>query len=353
MSAAELYDPSQIKSGRVRATRAETDTRRRRVFEIVEEDHPMTVRQVYYRAVVLGLIGKTEQDYLKIQNDLTELRRRDKLPYDWLIDEGRRPRKSYSAEGIVQALNDTRHNYRKDPCQEIDEYVQIWVEKNALAGVIEPVTDEYHVALMAAVGYSSITFAYEAAQFMKDLGHPIYVYHFGDYDPSGVDAARAIEQELRLHAPEAEIHFERVAVTPVQIAEWRLPTRPTKTSDPRAKKFGSDTSVELDAIRPRDLRDLVRKTIERHLSRAQLDTINALGEQEKLKIGRMLDQFLDELHEPEPIAVCRNGGPANGPWIDEYLTQPDVARRPAWSNFGSDHVDALYPARGIKIGGDR
>jgi hypothetical protein len=267
VTAAELYTASRIKSSRVRSTKAETQTRRRRVFEIVEEDRPMTVRQVYYRAVVLNLIGKTEQDYDKIQNDLTELRRAEKLPYDWLVDEGRFPRQPYTVRGITEALNDTRRDYRKDPWQRIDSYVQIWVEKNALAGVIEPVTDEYNVALMAAVGYSSITFAYEAAQFMKELYRPIYVYHFGDYDPSGQDAARAIEQELRLHAPDADIYFERVAVTPKQIEEWKLPTRPTKASDPRAKKFGSDVSVELDAIRPNALRDLVRTTVERHLPR--------------------------------------------------------------------------------------
>jgi methyl coenzyme M reductase subunit D len=119
------YSPSPIK--RHRATKAETDTRRRRILEIVEEDHPMTVRQVYYRAVVLNLIGKTEQDYDKIQNDLTELRRAEKLPYDWLVDEGRFPRQPYTVEGIVEALNNTRRHYRKDPWQGIDEYVQIWV----------------------------------------------------------------------------------------------------------------------------------------------------------------------------------------------------------------------------------
>jgi hypothetical protein len=155
------------------------------------------------------------------------------------------------------------------------------------------VTYEYGVALMAAVGYASITFAYEAAQVMKELYHPIYVYHFGDYDPSGQDAARAIEKELRLHAPNAEIHFKRVAVTPEQIKEWKLPTRPTKASDPRSKKFGSDVSVELDAIRPNALRDLVRTTIERHLSRETLDAVNAEAVAEKAQLGRLLDDYID------------------------------------------------------------
>src|SRR4051794_15603536 len=71
--------------------------------------------------------------------------------------------------------------------------------------------------------------------------------HVGDYDPSGQDAARAIDATLRELAPEAEIHFIRLAVTLNQIEQWQLPTRPTKKTDTRAAKFGSDVSVELDA----------------------------------------------------------------------------------------------------------
>jgi len=64
---------------------------------------------------------------------------------------------------------------------------------------------------------------------------------------------------------------------------------------------------------------MVREVIERHLSRKELDTVNARGEQEKIRIGGILDRFLDELHDPEPISVCHNGGPANGEWIGEWL----------------------------------
>src|SRR5215472_5635139 len=132
------------------------------------------------------------------------LRRNGTLPYDWLTDEGRAPRQPYMVEGIVEALNNARRHYRKDPWQHKDELVQIWIEKNALAGVIEPVTREYGVALMVTVGYSSITFAYKAAQTIDTFPGPVHIYHFGDYDPSGQDAARALEEELRLHAPGAD-----------------------------------------------------------------------------------------------------------------------------------------------------
>ena len=74
---------------------------------------------------------------------------------------------------------------------------------------------------------------------------PAFIYHLGDSDPSGENAAEVIERELREYAPGAEIHFERLAVTREQIRDWRLPSRPTKTSDMRAAAFGNRRSVEL------------------------------------------------------------------------------------------------------------
>ena len=74
-------------------------------------------------------------------------------------------------------------------------------------------------------------------------------------------AGEKIEEDLNEFAPDADIHFKRLAVTPEQIEQWDLPIRPTKTSDSRAARFGSDVSVELDAIEPRRLRSLVEKAI--------------------------------------------------------------------------------------------
>jgi hypothetical protein len=78
-------------------------------------------------------------------------------------------------------------------------------------------------------------------------------------------------------APEADITFVRLGVTPAQIAAWHLPTRPTKRSDTRAKNFG-DVSVELDAIEPVQLRDLVSDAIQRHLPMEQLHALRVAEE---------------------------------------------------------------------------
>ena len=99
--------------------------------------------------------------------------------------------------------------------------------------------------------------------------------------------AEKIEQTLREMAPSAEIHFERLAVTPEQIASWDLPTRPTKASDSRAKGFG-DISVELDAIEPRRLRDLVEMAIQRHLPMEQFEVLKAAEASERTLIAGLV-----------------------------------------------------------------
>jgi hypothetical protein len=119
---------------------------------------------------------------------------------------------------------------------------------------------------------------------MEAEERPVFIYHLGDFDPSGVNAGEKIEQTLRELAPTAEIHFERIAVTPEQITAWNLPGRPTKQSDSRAKGFG-DISVELDAINPNSLRDLVEVAIERHLPPHEYRVLMAAEESERLAIN--------------------------------------------------------------------
>src|SRR3984893_1252525 len=133
---------------------------------------------------------------------------------------------------------------------------------------------------MVARGYASETFLHNSGLYMKEVQKACFVYHFGDFDPSGQDAARAIEKGLRQLAGGAEIHFERIAVTQRQIDEWNLPTRPTKQSDKRAKKFGP-VSVELDAIDPNQLRALVDEVIAWHLPPEQYAVLIAAEESKR------------------------------------------------------------------------
>jgi hypothetical protein len=279
------YGASPIK--RIRSTKAEVEARREALWGIINAGKPMTVRQVFYQATVHGIVEKAETGYTKVQTDLTVMRRDGSLPYAWLADSTRWQRKPDSFDSVEQALQDTAALYRKNLWRDANSYVEIWLEKDALTGVIYPITSMFDVPLMVARGYASLSFLYDAAEYINQLDVPTYIYHLGDFDPSGVNAAVKIEETLRELAPDAEIYFERLAVTREQIRSWNLPKRPTKQSDTRAKGFGK-VSVELDAIDPNNLRDLVQTAIEQHLPPEQYEVLKAAEESERKLIGRLV-----------------------------------------------------------------
>jgi hypothetical protein len=281
-----FYSPSPIKSRRGRRTKLAMASIRDAIRDILENDHPQTVRQVFYALTVRGVIAKAEVEYKQtVVRLLVEMREAGDIPFEWLADNTRWMRKPSSFTGIEACLNSTSNFYRRDLWAAMPVYVEVWCEKDALAGVLMEETEVYDVPLMTARGYSSLTFVHSAAMTIRAKGKPAYIFHFGDLDPSGVDAARDIETKLRRYAADAEVHFERPAVTRAQVEEWDLPTRPTKQSDTRAKKF-TGTSVELDAIPARKLRELVRGCIERHVDRRQLEILKVAeaSEREFLKM---------------------------------------------------------------------
>jgi hypothetical protein len=186
------YPASHIK--RRRATKAEVEARRSTLLEIVSDMKPMTVRQVFYQASVRNLVEKSEAGYAKVQTDLAHMRRAGELPYDWLADNTRWQRKPRTFNSVQQALDDTARLYRKALWADADAYVEVWLEKDALAGVVVPITALYDVPLMVARGYASLSFLHSAADYIGDLEVPTHIYHFGDFDPSGVNAAEKIEE---------------------------------------------------------------------------------------------------------------------------------------------------------------
>ena len=152
--------------------------------------------------------------------------------------------------------------YKRTPWQDQEEKVGIVLEKDALRGVVEPITWEFRVPLFPVRGFSSRAFLANDVEPYIEEGMTIYA--FGDNDPSGQDTPRDVEARLRALC-DCDFDFKRVALTPEQVKLHRLPTRPTKKSDPRAGSF-KGRSVELDALPPDVLRALVRRCIERHIN---------------------------------------------------------------------------------------
>jgi hypothetical protein len=276
---------------RHRRTKAELTAIREAIYQAVAADKPMTVRQVFYRLVSQGVIDKNEQEYKgRVCRLLTDMRLSGTIPFGWIADNTRWMRKPITYSSVKQALRRTAEHYRRALWDNQDVYVEAWLEKDALAGVLSPVTFEWDVPLMVVRGFSSLSYLYEAAEAIQAQGKPAHLYYLGDRDPSGVHIDLNIEKRLRQFAPEAEIHFKRIAVTEAQIAELSLPTRPTKTTDSRSKSFKGE-SVELDAIPPVVLRDLVTGCIIQHVDLRRQKRMRQAEEIERSVLAKQAEQF--------------------------------------------------------------
>jgi hypothetical protein len=250
----------------------------------------MTVRQVFYRLVSLGAIPKTESQYKSMAQLLVNMRRAEGLPFDWIVDSTRWMRKERTFSSLERALQHTAAAYRRSLWDNQDGYVEVWLEKDALSGVLYEVTNQWDVPLMVTRGYPSISYLHEAALHMKLVDKPVIIYYFGDYDPSGVDMPRAVEEGIREFAPDIDLVFVRVAVNPSQIIQMGLHTRPTKLSDSRSKTFQGE-SVEVDAIRSAVLRALASESIERFINRQALDAVRTAEKSERDFLQRITKEL--------------------------------------------------------------
>ena len=205
---------------------------------------------------------------------LLDMRRSKDILYNWIVDNTRWMRKPRTFSGLTDFVDRSQKLYRRSLWDESDLYVEVWCEKEALAGVLFDVTEEYDVPLMISRGFVSESYLYTAADAITDRlagragAEQAVIYYFGDHDPSELKISESIESGLRRLCSHflngfnnEDLFFERVAVTEVQIKDLELPTRPTKlVGNKHAVGWAEEApSVELDAIPPGDLRALAQE----------------------------------------------------------------------------------------------
>ena len=345
MADSAVYEASPIK--RNRATRDEMAERAEFLIAYAAEQNPVTVRQLYYRAEITHLPGidKEEGSYNKIQRQVLLLRRAGELPYENIADLTRWMRKPTTWDSIEAALQETARFYRKALWRDAEAYVEIWCEKDALAGVIYPVTSQYDVPLMVARGFSSETFCFEAVEARVGDDRPYIVYYLGDFDRAGQQAANALKEKLERFAAErgVDVEFVHLAISEDDVSEFdgdtvrvsitigghefdrRLSTRPHKRKSRADQLWPYPYACELDAIEPDDLRDLVRWAIEAHLSADQLALLQMIEASEREQIRGLVAKLADDKaaedaefeEEPEQAVADERNQP-----------EPDAPERP-------------------------
>ena len=253
---------------------------------VCAQDHPMSVRGVFYRVMSAGAVEKSEKAYAAVQREVLKLRRSGRLRYEWIADGTRWHVKDRSWSSVEQALDDAAASYRRALWNDQPVYVEFWSEKEAISSIVSPITAAWDVPLMIARGFASESFLWSTAATIRNADKPTIVYQLGDHDPSGIAAWQHVQKRLREFAPDAEVSFERVAVTEAQIEELSLPTRPTKQTDSRSKGFRGE-SVEVDAIPTSVLTELVEDAIVSHINQGAYTVTRFIEDQERADLEAM------------------------------------------------------------------
>lgn len=225
----------------------------------------LTLRQLYYQLVTRDIIANKQSEYKRIGSIVNDARLAGVI--DWLAIEDRtrnlRSRSHWNTPGDI--ISSAAASFHMDLWEDQDYRPEVWIEKDALVGVIEQVCEEYDVPYFSCRGYTSQSEMWVASQRIKKNSFtqtPI-IFHFGDHDPSGKDMTRDIVERLKLFMGGVEL--ERLALNMDQVEQYHPPPNPAKTTDSRYQtyiaEFGEE-SWELDALEPAVLADLIRGALD-------------------------------------------------------------------------------------------
>jgi hypothetical protein len=276
-----LSQSSPIK--RARRTAAEMDDVREALVTVAGAGNGMTIRHLFYKLVAAGVIEKTEQEYSNVVIRLgLEMRRNGCIPYGKIIDGSRLYSVPETFGSVRQAIAATARLYRRNYWLTADRTLEVWCEKDAIRALVQPVTSAYAVPLMVTRGFASESVVHSLAVETERTGKPKIILSLSDYDPSGSIMLRDIIDRAKHYAPRSTFLPEQVALTREQIDTYSLPTRPTKNEGNRhAAGFKDDRSVELDAMEPDNLRDLLNYAIAAHVDFDTLKFLRVAEESEK------------------------------------------------------------------------
>lgn len=236
----------------------------------------LTLRQVYYQLVAKDLIENTERSYKNIGTLVSEARLAGLIDWNAIVDRTRGLRRNSHFSHPSEVISAARFSYMLDRWENQPNYVEVWIEKDALVGIVSRAASPLDVPYFSCRGYTSQSEMWIAAQRFRNQQSKKkrIIIHLGDHDPSGIDMTRDIQDRLNLFG--ANVQVKRVALTMEQIEAYNPPPNPAKITDSRAKdyieKYGNE-SWELDALEPQVIIDLIRDEIEMLINYDKLDIV--------------------------------------------------------------------------------
>ena len=287
------------------------------IWEYMADDLRLSLRQLYYQFVARNLFPESYRmvlyggrwvydaagtknnplSYKKMTTWISDARLAGLIDWEAIEDRTRNLQSLAHWKHPSEIMTAAADQYRIDRWKDQTHRPEVWIEKDALAGVIEPVCQEFDVSYLACRGYMSQSEMWTSAQRMlrrwNDRQQTPVIIHLGDHDPSGIDMTRDIRDRMYVFECDMVV-VSRIALNLDQVELYKPPPDPAKVTDSRCRgyieRFG-DESWELDALDPKTLRDLVRKEIRKWMEEDLYAAQVVREQQQREKLGKAAQEI--------------------------------------------------------------
>lgn len=266
------------------------------IDEYADEGFALTLRQLYYQFVARGLIANQQREYQRLGKLVSDARLAGLISWDAIEDRTRNLRTFASWEDPAAILKTARDQYQEDPWRDQPFYVEAWIEKDAMVGVLEAACDDWRIPFFSCRGYTSQSELWRAGRRLRERnrnGQTPLVLHLGDHDPSGIDMTRDVRERLAMFA-ETDVEVRRLALNMDQVRRFNPPPNPAKLTDARAGRYlaehGSE-SWELDALEPRTIRSLIDDAVKSVIDQDAWDEAIEAEDANRDRLGDLIEEL--------------------------------------------------------------
>ena len=249
--------------------------------------------------MVRNIIPNEERAYQNLSRLVSDARLAGLVDWNAIEDRIRVPRKAAEWNSPKGLMDSALNSYRLPRWEDQPYQIELWVEKDALAGVLQPLSNTRHITLMVNRGYSSQTAMHDAYSRMREAysqGKTCTILYLGDQDPSGEDMVRDISERLNdLYG--TPVVIKKLAITPEQVATYNPPPNPAKMSDTRAAKFVEEfgyNSYEVDALPPNVLVQIINNAVDEYVNQDLMDEVIEREERDKVLIREAANQIMEQ-----------------------------------------------------------
>lgn len=264
------------------------------IDEYRAQDYELTLRQAYYQLVARGYIENNERSYKNIGSLINDGRLAGLIDWNSITDRTRNLRNRAHWDQPQDVIYSAKYSYLLDKWEGQPNYVEVWVEKDALIDIVGQACRPLDTPHFSCRGYTSQSEMWSAAQrFIRQKNREArYIIHLGDHDSSGIDMTRDIQERLEMFG--ADVYVKRVALTMNQVTTYNPPPNPAKITDSRCGKYidqYGEESWELDALEPQMLTKLITNEVTALRDDAIYQAICDREEAEKRELQTVADEY--------------------------------------------------------------